>query len=46
METYLTVTLTIASYLAGSLSFSYILAKEAAGTDIRKVELKIEGFIN
>lgn len=28
METYLTVTLTIAAYLIGSISFSYILAKK------------------
>ena len=46
METYLTVTLAIASYLIDSLSLSYILAKKAAGIDIRKVDLKTEGFID
>lgn len=46
METYLTVTLTIAAYLIGSISFSYILAKKAAGIDIRKVDLKTAGAVN
>ncbi len=40
METYLTVNLAIAAYLIGSISFSYILAKKAAGIDIRKVDSK------
>ena len=46
METYLTVTLTIAAYFIGSISFSYILAKKTAGIDIRKVDLKTERFID
>ena len=40
METYLTVGMSIAAYLIGSISFGYILAKKAAGIDIRKVDSK------
>jgi glycerol-3-phosphate acyltransferase PlsY len=46
MEIYLTIALTVAAYLIGSISFSYILAKKAAGLDIRKVDLKTAGAVN